>query len=211
MSDFDTATARRWVALAAERVHAERDALTALDAAIGDGDHGANLDRGFTAAQAALDEGDATTPGAVLGLVGRTMISKVGGASGPLYGTLFRVAGKTLADAETADGAALLEALRGGLAGITRLGKAQPGEKTLVDALTPALDALGAALDEGSALPDAARRAAAAAREGAEATVAMEAHKGRASYLGPRSVGTADPGATSSALVVEALADALAG
>jgi phosphoenolpyruvate---glycerone phosphotransferase subunit DhaL len=199
----DTAFAEAWVREFAASVSAAKDELTRLDQAIGDGDHGANLSRGMTAAVAKL-AGD--TPADVLKLVGRTLISTVGGASGPLYGTAFREAAKTLGDASPADDATLAAALRAGLDGVVRLGKAVEGDKTMIDAWEPALAALDAALGSGSSLGDATAEAAKAAAAGAEATIPMQARKGRASYLGPRSVGHQDPGATSTAMLFAALA-----
>jgi phosphoenolpyruvate---glycerone phosphotransferase subunit DhaL len=201
----DAALVRAWVTGFADAVTAAKTELTKLDQAIGDGDHGANMTRGLTAVVAQLS-GD--TPGDVLKGVGRTLISTVGGASGPLYGTAFREAGKALADAQPASDADFAAALRSGLDGIVRLGKAEPGDKTMVDAWTPALAALDAAL--GSGLAAAAAAAAKAAAAGAEATVPMQARKGRASYLGPRSVGHQDPGATSTTLLFQTLARAAA-
>jgi len=203
----DAALAEAWVREFAASVAAARDELTKLDQAIGDGDHGANLSRGLTAATDALS-GD--TPGDVLKLVGRTLISKVGGASGPLYGTAFREVAKGLGDAAAADDVTFAAALRGGLDGIVRLGRAEEGDKTMVDAWLPALAALDGALGSGSSLADAAGEAAKAAASGAEATIPMQARKGRASYLGPRSVGHQDPGATSSTMLFAALAKAAA-
>jgi dihydroxyacetone kinase-like protein len=197
----DAELARAWVTGFAAAVAAAKDELTALDQAIGDGDHGSNLDRGMQAALAKL-AGD--TPSDVLKGVGRTLISTVGGASGPLYGTVFREAAKALGD-EPSD-ADFAAALRAGLDGVRRLGGAAEGDKTMVDAWVPALDALDAAIGDG--LAAATARAAGAARAGAEATVPLQARKGRASYLGPRSVGHQDPGATSTALLFEALAKA---
>jgi dihydroxyacetone kinase-like protein len=200
----DASFAEAWVREFASSVSAAKDELTRLDQAIGDGDHGANLSRGMTAAIEALAAGD--TPADVLKLVGRTLISKVGGASGPLYGTAFREMAKALGDAPSADDAAFAAALRAGLDGIVRLGKAEEGDKTMVDAWLPALAALDAGLGSGSSLGDAAAEAAKAAGAGAEATIPMQARKGRASYLGPRSVGHQDPGATSSTMLFAALA-----
>jgi phosphoenolpyruvate---glycerone phosphotransferase subunit DhaL len=199
----DADLVRAWVTGFTDAVNAAKTELTKLDQAIGDGDHGANMSRGLTAAVAKLS-GD--TPGDLLKSVGRTLISTVGGASGPLYGTAFREAGKALGDADPASDADLAAALRAGLDGILRLGKAEPGDKTMVDAWTPALAALDAALAEG--LPAAAAAAAKAAAEGTAATIPMQARKGRASYLGPRSVGHQDPGATSTTMLFEALARA---
>ena len=200
---FDTALAEAWVREFAASVSAARDELTKLDQAIGDGDHGANLSRGMTAAADAL-AGD--TPADVLKLVGRTLISKVGGASGPLYGTAFREIAKALGDSAEVDDATLAAALRAGLDGIVRLGKAEEGDKTMVDAWLPALAAFDGAVGSGSSLADAAGEAAKSAAGGAEATIPMQARKGRASYLGPRSVGHQDPGATSSTMLFAALA-----
>jgi phosphoenolpyruvate---glycerone phosphotransferase subunit DhaL len=201
----DAALVRAWVTGFAESVTAAKTELTQLDQAIGDGDHGANMSRGLTAAVGKLS-GD--TPGDLLKGVGRTLISTVGGASGPLYGTAFREAGKALGDASSVPDDEFAAALRAGLDGIVRLGKAEPGDKTMVDAWTPALDAFDTALQDGGELRDAAAAASRAAAEGTEETVPMQARKGRASYLGPRSVGHQDPGATSTTLLFEALATA---
>ncbi len=200
---MDAALARAWVAAVAASVTAHAAELTDLDAAIGDGDHGVNLRRGFDAAVAALASFEADTARAVLTKTGTTLVSKVGGASGPLYGSLFRALGKSLP--ETVDAAAFADGLRAGLDAIVRLGKAAPGDKTMVDALTPAVEAYTAAAPSGFA--PAAVAAAAAAAEGAAATTPLQARKGRASYLGERSTGHQDPGATSTALLFAALAD----
>jgi len=192
-------------------IETNRDHLTQLDAAIGDADHGINLSRGFTAVLAALDAKQPATPGAVLIVTGSTLISKVGGASGPLYGMAFRRAGQTLGTADEVDLPALGQALDAALAGIQQLGAAREGDKTLVDALAPATRALAKAIAEGATQGDALDAVTAAAAEGAAATVSMEARKGRASYLGPRSVGHEDPGAASTVLILAALRDAAAG
>jgi len=202
---------RSWITSAAEVIETNRDHLTQLDAAIGDADHGINLSRGFTAVLAALDAKQPATPGAVLIVTGSTLISKVGGASGPLYGMAFRRAGQTLGTADEVDLPALGQALDAALAGIQQLGAAREGDKTLVDALAPATRALAKAIAEGATQGDALAAAVAAAAEGAAATVPMEARKGRASYLGPRSVGHEDPGAASTVLILAALRDAAAG
>ncbi|MFA1549057.1 dihydroxyacetone kinase subunit DhaL [Actinomadura chokoriensis] len=194
-----------WVRHAADLVSADAERLTRLDAAIGDGDHGHNLDRGFRAAVDALPE-DAP-PGRVLVAAGRAIVSKTGGASGPLYGTALRRAGKALGDAQDVDAAGLGGALRAALDGVQDLGKAAEGDKTMVDALAPAVAAYEAALAGGSDLPGCVRAAAEAAARGADDTVPMQARKGRASYLGPRSVGHLDPGASSTALLLRGLAD----
>jgi phosphoenolpyruvate---glycerone phosphotransferase subunit DhaL len=226
----DTGVFLAWIAAAADAIAANRDRLTELDAAIGDADHGANLTRGFAAVTAALAAPVAPgaavgivhgapaaaalgTPAAVLTLTGSTLISTVGGASGPLFGVAFRRAGKALGAAPGVDLPALAGALEAALAGVRQLGGAAEGDKTMVDALAPASRALGkaiadAAADGAPAAPAAALAAmAAAAAAGAAATVPMQARKGRASYLGPRSVGHEDPGAASTALILAALAE----
>ncbi|MFJ7910957.1 dihydroxyacetone kinase subunit DhaL [Kitasatospora sp. NPDC096204] len=201
--DFDTALAEAWIRAIAAAVEKERSRLTELDSAIGDGDHGSNLQRGFAAALTALDGLRPAGPGAVLTKTGTTLISKVGGASGPLYGKAFRAMGAALP--EPAGPAAVAEALSAGLDAIRLLGKAEPGDKTIVDAWTPAVAAFRAAA--GTGLPAAASAAADAAEQGALDTVPLRARKGRASYLGDRSIGHQDPGATSTALVFRTLAD----
>ncbi|ROR35384.1 dihydroxyacetone kinase subunit DhaL [Kitasatospora cineracea] len=211
---LDTALAEAWIRAAAAAVGRAEEQLTALDAAIGDGDHGSNLRRGFTAVLAALDDagpdGSAgfDSAGALLRTVGSTLLAKVGGASGPLYGQAFRVAGAELPP--DAGPAACADALAAGLAAVRALGGAEPGDKTMVDALTPAVDALRTAAAAGAALAGATAAAADAAEQGARATTPLQARRGRASYLGSRSVGHQDPGATSAALIVRALADAAA-
>ena len=206
---MDADVFRAWITAIAAVVEEQRDHLTQLDAAIGDADHGTNLSRGFKAVVAALAADPPATPGGVLTLTGRTLISKVGGASGPLYGTAFRRAGKSLGDAPDVDLAALATALEAALAGIQQLGAANEGDKTMVDALAPATSAFSKAVAEGQPAADALAALVAAAQTGAEATVSMQALKGRASYLGPRSVGHEDPGAASSALILGALRDAI--
>ena len=206
----DVTTVAAWITRASADIEENKDHLTHLDSAIGDADHGINLVRGFTAAVAAVTDKAPDTPGALLTLVGNTLISKVGGASGPLYGTAFRRAGKALGtEAEVAPDA-LGAALQAALDGVQGLGAAAEGDKTMVDALAPAVRAYQQALAAGATIAAAAQAAAAAADKGAEATIPMQALKGRASYLGPRSVGHQDPGATSTALLLAALAAALA-
>ena len=207
---MDAAFFRDWMTAAAAVVETQRDHLTQLDAAIGDADHGINMARGFGAVTAALDQKDTPTPGAVLTRAGSTLISKVGGASGPLYGMALRSAVKALGDVPDADLAALAAALEAALAGVQKLGAAREGEKTMVDALAPAVSALAKALAEGAPADGALAALAAAAQEGAQATISMQALKGRASYLGPRSVGHEDPGAASMALILGALRDVAA-
>jgi dihydroxyacetone kinase-like protein len=207
----DAAFLRRWLDSATAAVEREASRLTELDSPIGDADHGTNMRRGFLAARTAVEQEPPPTPGGVLVLIGRTLISTVGGASGPLYGTLLRRAGKELGEEQAVSAARLRDALRAGVDGVATLGGAVPGDKTMLDALLPALDALTGALDAGGGAADALAAAAAAADEGATATVPMRARKGRASYLGERSIGHQDPGATSSALLVTALADTARG
>ena len=197
-----------WMREASAAVAAEADHLTQLDSAIGDGDHGVNMTRGFEAVVEAVD-GVEEPPGKQLILAGKTLVSKVGGASGPLWGTALRRAGRAVGGAEALDGGRLVDALAAGLAGVVELGAAEPGDKTMVDALGPAIEALRAALANGEPLDAAVAAAADAAEAGARATVPMQARKGRASYLGERSVGHQDPGATSTALILRALGRAL--
>ncbi|TMM03093.1 MAG: dihydroxyacetone kinase subunit L [Actinobacteria bacterium] len=188
-------------------VAAQADHLTQLDAAIGDGDHGINMNRGFAAVGKALaGQPDSLPPGRVLILAGKTLVSTVGGASGPLWGSFFRAAGRALGSEESVSAEALRAALAAGVAAVRDLGAAAPGDKTMVDALVPAIDALGAELEAGAPLAAALERAAGAAADGARATVPLQARKGRASYLGERSIGHEDPGAASAVLVMRALA-----
>ena len=202
---MNSATITAWMNEVAAAVAADRDYLVQLDAAIGDGDHGINMTRGFNAVVVALaDRGDAA-PGQLLTLAGRTLVSTVGGASGPLWGSALRRAGRNLGDAPDFDAAALVAALEAGLEAIIDLGAAAPGDKTMVDALDPAIRTLREGVGAGLPLEISLRQAADAAEKGMRATVPMQARKGRASYLGERSIGHQDPGATSAALVVRAL------
>jgi phosphoenolpyruvate---glycerone phosphotransferase subunit DhaL len=194
----------------AQVLHEQRQYLTELDSAIGDADHGFNMDRGFTAIEAKLDSVEGQDAGSVLKMVASTLISTVGGAAGPLYGTAFLRAGVALTGKTTLTVEDCVTGLNAGVQGIRDRGKATTGEKTMVDALVPAQEALAAAASEGLDLPQAFDRAASAAEAGAEATIPMLATKGRASYLGERSIGHKDPGATSSALLLRAVADTLA-
>jgi phosphoenolpyruvate---glycerone phosphotransferase subunit DhaL len=203
---MDASVFRAWVVEAARLVVENADHLTHLDAAIGDADHGINLSRGLRAAVTMLDETAPDTPGAVLATVGRALISKTGGASGPLYGTGFRAAAKTLGEDPDVSAVALGAALAAALAGIRQLGAAEPGDKTMVDALGPAVTAYQSTVDSGGDLAAATRAAADAAERGLAETVPMQARKGRASYLGPRTIGHEDPGAASTVLVLQALA-----
>jgi len=201
----DVRFVREWVQEIAAAVGSQKDYLTQLDAAIGDADHGTNMDRGFSAAVAKLAAAEDLGPGNALTTVGMTLISTVGGAAGPLYGTAFRQAGKALGDGTDFDAAELLTALRAGLEGIQSLGAATEGDKTMVDAYAPAVASFADVVGNGGELVDATVRAREAAEDGMRATIPMQARKGRASYLGPRSVGHQDPGATSTALIFSAL------
>ena len=201
----------RWLSTFRDSVHEHRDYLTELDAAIGDADHGTNLTRGMDAVMAVLDADDAPdTAASMLKAVGMKLVSTVGGASGPLYGTFFLRASAAAGDAETLDAEAVLGMLRAGVEGLAARGKAEPGDKTMVDALTPAVEALARAMGNGDDLTAGLRAAADAAAAGREATTELVARKGRASYLGERSKGHTDPGAASATMLVEALADAVA-
>jgi dihydroxyacetone kinase-like protein len=199
-----------WLQGLAADVRGQADHLTQLDAAIGDGDHGINMNRGCEAVVAALGEQDeGLPPGRLLIVAGKTLVSKVGGASGPLYGSFLRGAGRALGDEPQLEGPALADALAAGVKAVQDLGAAVPGDKTMVDALVPAVEALRTSLDGDGTLSAAVAAAADAAAEGARATVPLQARKGRASYLGERSVGHEDPGAASTALVFAALARAV--
>jgi dihydroxyacetone kinase-like protein len=207
----DATTVRRWLEGSAVALHEQRDYLTQLDAAIGDADHGTNMDRGFASVVAKLNELDGSTPpGKTLVLAGSTLVSTVGGASGPLWGTALRRAGRSIGDGETFDGAALAAAFEAALEGIVELGAAQPGDKTMVDALEPAVRALRERVDGGDPTEQAVAAAREAAEQGMQATVPLQASKGRASYLGERSIGHQDPGATSTVFILRALEQAVA-
>lgn len=197
----------RWIRAFADAIAENKDSLTDLDSAIGDADHGINMNRGMTAVMAKLDGGGSADVGALLKTVGMTLVSSVGGAGGPLYGTLFLRLGAA-ADAKDEltdeDWVAMVAA---GVEGVQSRGKAEPNDKTMVDALIPARDALAAAVAAGEPFADALRAAAAAAEEGMKATIPLIARKGRASYLGERSAGHQDPGATSSWLLMRTAAE----
>ena len=200
---LDAAWARRWIELAAADVAEQRDYLVDLDRAIGDGDHGENMDRGFKAAVEALGQAQPASVAEVLKTVAKTLMSTVGGAAGPLYGTAFLRASKAAGDGEL-DGAGVAAVIAGALDGIQARGKATTGEKTMVDAWTPALEAARAAAESGSDPVAVLEAAATAAESGATATEPMRATKGRASYLGERSIGHLDPGAVSTSLILRA-------
>jgi dihydroxyacetone kinase-like protein len=206
---FDDAV--RWLRVFAAVIAENKEYLTQLDSAIGDADHGINMNRGMQAALAKLDGVPAGDIGNLFKTVGMTLVSTVGGAGGPLYGTLFMqfgapIAGK--AEIEAPDWGASLTA---GVQGVQARGKAEPGDKTMVDALIPARDAFQQAVDDGAAFGEALDRSAAAAEEGMKATIPWIARKGRASYLGPRSAGHQDPGATSSYLLLRTVAETWGG
>lgn len=204
---LDAAWARRWIKLAAADIAEQRDYLVDLDRAIGDGDHGENMDRGFKAALEALGQGQPASVAEVLKTVAKTLMSTVGGAAGPLYGTAFLRASKAAGDGEL-DGAGVAAVIAGALEGIQARGKATTGEKTMVDAWTPALEAARAAAGSGGDGAAVFEAAATAAEAGAAATEPMRATKGRASYLGERSIGHLDPGAVSTSLILRAAARA---
>ena len=200
---LDAAWALRWIELAAADVAEQRDYLVDLDRAIGDGDHGENMDRGFKAAVEALGQAQPASVAEVLKTVAKTLMSTVGGAAGPLYGTAFLRASKAAGDGDL-DGAGVAAVIAGALDGIQARGKATTGEKTMVDAWTPALEAARAAAESGSDPAAVLEAAATAAEAGAAATEPMRATKGRASYLGERSIGHLDPGAVSTSLILRA-------
>jgi phosphoenolpyruvate---glycerone phosphotransferase subunit DhaL len=206
-----TDAVRAWVTRFAAVVAENKAYLTQLDQAIGDADHGINMDRGMSAVVAKLEGVDDADVGTILKTVGMTLVSTVGGAGGPLYGTLFLQMGTATAGKEELGAADWAAALDAALKGVQARGKAEPGDKTMVDALQPARDAFAAALDEGASFDEALRRSADAAEEGMRATTPMVAKKGRASYLGERSADHQDPGATSTALLLRTASDSLGG
>jgi dihydroxyacetone kinase-like protein len=210
MADVDLSLLTGWVREFARVIGENAQYLTDLDAAIGDADHGINMERGMTAVMAALDGGPPADMSALCKQVGMTLVKSVGGAAGPLYGTFFlRMAG-ALGAGDGVDAADFAKALRAGVEGVVQRGRAEAGDKTMFDALAPALDALDAALASGGGLAVALADATVAAEKGRDATESMVARKGRASYLGQRSVGHVDPGATSAAMLIAAVASAFA-
>jgi len=200
----------RWINQVATVLHENRDYLTQLDSPIGDADHGINMDRGFKAVIAKLPTVATMDIGSILKTVGSTLVSTVGGASGPLYGTAFLRAGMATSGKNELYEADVVSMLEAALEGIKARGKAQPGEKTMVDALTPAIAAMKEAEQHNVRMAQMLRRGSDAAEEGMKATIPLLATKGRASYLGERSIGHQDPGATSSWLMLKALADTCA-
>lgn len=198
----------RWLDGFARKVDAARDELSALDAATGDADHGANLSRGTAALAVALADAGAESPGQVLKQAGLIMVDTIGGSSGALYGTVFlRMAAAVGLTATAIDAAALARAFDAAAQGIVDRGRARPGDKTMLDAMNPAAVAFADARSRGAGLPAALREAADAAAAGAAATVAMRARRGKSSYVGDRSIGTVDPGAASVALLFDAAAE----
>jgi len=202
----------RWIRAFAAEISANKEQLTQLDAAVGDGDHGINMDRGMSAVLAKLDAAtEEQDIGALLKTVGMTLVSTVGGAGGPLYGTLFLQMGTAVSGKDQLDPDDWAAALEAGIAGVQARGKAEPGDKTMIDALIPGRDALKSALAEGASFEDALRQSADAAGQGMRDTIPLVARKGRASYLGERSAGHQDPGATSSHLLLETAAETWSG
>ena len=198
-----------WVRDFATRIDEAKQYLTELDSAIGDADHGINMARGMQAVVEKLDADAPDTVEALFKNVGMTLVSTVGGASGPLYGTFFLRFGMVSGEIEELSGPDFAKALRAGLEGVVVRGKAEAGDKTMFDALEPAVTALDKALGEGARLGDALVEAATAAESGRDATIPLVARKGRASYLGERSAGHQDPGATSSAILIRSAASTL--
>ncbi len=212
VSALDAEWAVRWMRETARVVAENRALLIDLDRVIGDADHGENLDRGFSAVVAKLDAGDAAgTPAAVLKLVAMTLMSTVGGAAGPLYGTAFLRAATSLGETVEVDPGAVADMISAARDGIVARGKAEVGDKTMVDAWTPAAESAGTAAQAGATAPEVLAAAANAAHAGAVATEPLIARKGRASYLGERSAGHQDPGAVSTALILQAAAEAAGG
>ena len=203
---MDARTITLWLAEAESDIRAQADHLSALDAALGDGDHGTNMRRGFAAvAKALAEQGEGIPPGQLLILAGKTLISTIGGASGALWGLALRRAGRSLGDAQHFDGHVLASALDAMVGAVVELGEASPGDKTMLDALLPAATALREELDAGRPVGQAVAAAAEAARAGADATAEMQARKGRASFMAERSIGHQDPSANSVAIVLAAL------
>jgi phosphoenolpyruvate---glycerone phosphotransferase subunit DhaL len=207
----DLQTLTKWIREFAKVIGENEQLLTDLDAAIGDADHGTNMERGMTAVLAALEEAAPVDMSALCKQVGMTLVKSVGGASGPLYGTFFLRMAPAMGTSESVAASDFAKALRAGVEGVVQRGRAESGDKTMYDALAPALDALDAALTSGAGLSAALSDAATAASDGRDATESMVARKGRASYLGQRSVGHQDPGATSAAMLIAAAAAAFAG
>ncbi len=199
----------RWLELAIAALGENKDYLTDLDRAIGDADHGTNMDRGFRKVAEKLPSVADKDIGNIMKTVGMTLISSVGGASGPLYGTFFMRGGMAVDAKEELSGEDLVAMLQGAIDGVIQRGRAQTGDKTMIDALLPAIEALKNGFAAGKDIVGAMEDTVAAAEQGMKDTVPLQARKGRASYLGERSIGHQDPGATSSYLVLNALLEAL--
>jgi dihydroxyacetone kinase-like protein len=200
-----------WLKNSAAVLHQNKEYLTDLDSAIGDADHGINMDRGFQSVIQKMPEWEGADIGAILKSVGMTLMSSVGGASGPLYGTFFLRCGMAVVSRQELDESDLLKMLKAGVEGILQRGRPAPGDKTMYDALAPALEALTISLGNGEEIGTGLNKAVGAAETGMQATIPMQARKGRASYLGERSIGHQDPGATSTYLILKALLDAVVG
>ena len=196
-----------WIKSYAQAIEENCEMLTDLDREIGDADHGANMRRGFRAVLEKLPSVEDKDIGTILKNVGMTLLSKVGGAAGPLYSTMFTKAGMTIGAKMEMDLNDWAQALEAGTTGIAKLGKALPNDKTMLDALYPALNALSAAMGNGASVGEALQKSADAAHEGMLATIPLVARKGRASYLGERSAGHQDPGATSTYLLIKSAAE----
>ena len=200
---------QEWIIRFALEIEEHKDHLTRLDSAIGDADHGINMDRGMKAVLAKIEAEPPASVEALFKAAGMTLVSSVGGASGPLYGTFFLRFGMAGGETDSLSADHLAKAFRSGLDGVVARGKAEAGDKTMFDALAPALEALEAGLEHGGGLAEALKAAALAAEAGRDATIPMLARKGRASYLVERSVGHQDPGATSAALLIQVAAATL--
>ncbi|HFC08931.1 MAG TPA: dihydroxyacetone kinase subunit L [Chloroflexi bacterium] len=196
-----------WLKHYAHVIDEQKEYLTQLDAAIGDADHGINMQRGFEAVMAQLPTVEDKDIGTILKKVGMVLVSTVGGAGGPLYGTLFMRMGMAVGNKDALSPEDVVKMFQAALEGVKQRGKAEPGDKTMVDALTPAVEALQKAVEAGEDLHTALEKATAAAEEGMKATIPLVARRGRASYLGERSAGHQDPGATSSYLLFKSAAE----
>jgi dihydroxyacetone kinase-like protein len=203
-------TLKRWLESAADAIHEQRDSLMRYDAEIGDADHGANMDRGFAAVAEQLQALEDPSPRDVLVTAGSTLVATVGGASGPLWGSALRRAGRVLGDEPEFGPGELADALDAALTAVVELGGAEVGDKTMVDALAPAVWAFRACLERGGTVAEAAAAARAAAEDGASSTASLQARKGRASYVAERSIGHRDPGAASTLIILAALEETLA-
>lgn len=199
----------QWLEKTAAVLHENREYLTQLDSAIGDADHGINMDRGFKKVMEKLPSVADKDIGNILKTTGMTLISSVGGAAGPLYGTFYMRSGMAVSAKEELDGEEFSKMLQAGVDGIVQRGRAKREDKTMFDAWAPAMEALQAALDNGNSIVEATRAAVAAGEQGMKDTIPLQAKKGRASYLGERSIGHQDPGATSSYLILKTLLESL--